>query len=441
MTAARRLLIALAGGLCILLTASAPAADESAFSAGAAAADITPDLSSRRVPMAGYSARLFRPASGVHDPLHCKAIAVSDGQRSAAIVSCDLVSVSAALREKVVSDLAGTPYGDANLLLSATHSHSGPAGYDRNALFQALFGRYDDALTAELAQKIAAAVRAADAARRPAAMRIAAAELPGIVRNRRYGGGYSYTTRRSQSAAPGPGFTDPVLTVVRFDGVDGAPIAVLFHFAAHATVMGADNMLLTAEWPGVAMARIEAAEPGAIAVFMNGAEGDQTPLVLADGADDWTWMQRIGTEVGDAVIAALPSAAPAPASPVDYALTRESVPGPGRVMGLPLSARMTHALFPALTLQAVRIGDLALLALPVEMTAAPGKRLRDSALRPGVTHALVIGLANDFYWYCAGPDEFDTGSSYEPGNTIFGKKEAGIVSEGMLKLVDRVTEP
>jgi neutral ceramidase len=117
---------------------------------------------------------------------------------------------------------------------------------------------------------------------------------------------------------------------------------------------------------------------------------------------------------------------------------RESIPGPGRVLNIPLSARATHALFPALRLQAVRLGDLALLAVPVEMTAAPGKQLRDSAVRPGVTHPLVVGLANDFYWYCAGPDEFDAGSSYEPGNTIFGKKEAGIVIQAQMKLLDQI---
>ncbi|HUT52076.1 MAG TPA: neutral/alkaline non-lysosomal ceramidase N-terminal domain-containing protein [bacterium] len=432
----RRALIVLASGLIILF--SAAAADESVFSAGAAVADITPDLSARRVPLAGYSARLLRPARGVHDPIHCKAITVSDGARSVALVSCDLVSVSAALREKVIADLAGTNYGDDNLLLCATHSHSGPAGYDKNALFQALFGRYNDAFTTELAHKIAAAVKAADAAREPAAMRIAAAELPGLVRNRRFGKDYSYTTRHSKSAAPAAGPTNPVLTVVRFDGADGAPIAVLFHFAAHATIMGADNMLITAEWPGVAMDRIEAAASGAVAMFMNGAEGDQTPIVLDDGADDWTWRQRIGSQMGDAVIAALDTAFPAPAAPVSYALMRESVPGPGHIMGLPLSARATHALFPALTLQAVRIGDLALLAVPVEMTATPGKQLRDSALRPGITHPLVVGLANDFYWYCAEPDEFSEGSSYEPGTTIFGKKEAGIVIEEQMKLMDQV---
>lgn len=423
----------------VLFSAEAPAADPSAFSAGAAIVDITPDVSARRVPMAGYSARLGRASRGVHDPIHCRAVAVGDAANRAAIVSCDLVTVSAALRRKVIAKLYGTPYGDANLLLCATHSHSGPGGYDQNPVFQAaLFGRYNDGFTELLATKIAQAVLEAEASREPASMRVAEAELPGVVKNRRYAQDYNEVTRRVKDQGPSSGLIDPTLTVIRFDRADGSPMAALFHFAAHATILGPDNMLISAEWPGVAASRVEAAFPGAAALFLNGAEGDQTPLALNDGADSWTWMERIGTQVADAAIAALDAAAPAPAAPVGCAIMRESIPGPGRVLNIPLSARATHALFPALRLQAVRLGDLALLAVPVEMTAAPGKQLRDSAVRPGVTHPLVVGLANDFYWYCAGPDEFDAGSSYEPGNTIFGKKEAGIVIQAQMKLLDQI---
>lgn len=43
-----------------------------AVMAGAAKADITPDPAKYRVPLAGYGARMGKPATGIHDPLYAK---------------------------------------------------------------------------------------------------------------------------------------------------------------------------------------------------------------------------------------------------------------------------------------------------------------------------------------------------------------------------------
>ena len=72
------------------------------------------------------------------------------------------------------------------------------------------------------------------------------------------------------------------------------------------------------------------------------------------------------------------------------------------------------------------------------LTAAPGEALASSAESGQIRHALVVGLANDFYWYCVGPDEFDSGSPYEPGNTVFGRIEAGLIIGEELMLLRRL---
>jgi hypothetical protein len=437
---ARLILIIVSLPLCFTFIGPAvEARGKAIFRAGAATVDITPEVSARRTPMAGYINRFALPAKGVHDPVHCKALVVSDGSESAAVISCDLVTISKALRDKVVEKLSGTAFHDDNILLAATHTHSGPGGYDKNLIFQAvLFGAYDDEFTEWMAEKIAAAVRQADAGGRPAVIRVAETELASVNINRRYGGGYNYSTRRSEDTGKPGGLIDPALTVIRIDSTDGAPIAVLFHFATHATILGADNMLISADWPGVAMARIEAGVPGAKAMFLNGAEGDQTPKAMADGSDDRAWVEKIGTRVGNAVLDAMDEARPVRGVPVAAAITRRAVQGRGRIMALPLSARATRALFPAMPLQAMRIGEIALLAIPLEMTAVPGMTLKASARSETISHPLVVGLANDFYWYCAGPDELKNGSAYEPGNTIFKEIEAGLVIGEELMLLRRI---
>ena len=95
------------------------------FSAGAATADITPDLSAMKVPSSGYGARGKKPMQGVLDPVHCKALVVSDGEAKAALITCDLISISPYLRQKVLAGVSEIGIDDHNLLMAASHTHSG----------------------------------------------------------------------------------------------------------------------------------------------------------------------------------------------------------------------------------------------------------------------------------------------------------------------------
>src|SRR5882672_507270 len=78
---------------CFLSAVSAYALD-----VGMAACDITPDVTGHKVPLAGYGARKGKPSTGVHDPLHAKVLFFRDGQKSMALVTCDLRSVTPQLK-------------------------------------------------------------------------------------------------------------------------------------------------------------------------------------------------------------------------------------------------------------------------------------------------------------------------------------------------------
>src|SRR4051794_8784117 len=89
---------------------------------GAAEIDITPPIGHR---MAGYFDE--RLATGIHDPLKAKAIVLGQGQEQVALVFCDLVGISLNVSKKaraLASQRTGIPV--TNILISATHSHTGP---------------------------------------------------------------------------------------------------------------------------------------------------------------------------------------------------------------------------------------------------------------------------------------------------------------------------
>jgi hypothetical protein len=90
--------------------------------AGVAVADITPPPNYR---MSGYFAE--RISTGTHDPLNAKAIYFGQGDEQAVLVFCDLVGISMEISSQVresVSEKTGIPIS--NVLIAATHSHTGP---------------------------------------------------------------------------------------------------------------------------------------------------------------------------------------------------------------------------------------------------------------------------------------------------------------------------
>jgi hypothetical protein len=420
------------------------AAAAGVFMAGAAAADITPDVKAMHVPSSGYGQRKGKPMQGVHDRVFCKALAVSDEKQQAAIVTCDLIGISATLRDKVLAGLAGSGIADENLLMAASHTHSGPGAMMKNLIADIGFGWYNEELTQETADRIVAAIKTALKKMQPATLRVGETKLPDLIRNRRDpAGSYNYDTRRF-----GPAYDpqnpanviDPTLTVIRIDDLSGRPIAVLFHFPAHATVFGADNWLISADWPGEAQRRIEAQVPGAVAMFLTGAEGDQEPTMVPDSRTDEEYVKLIGGQVADNVIRILNQTAPVSAAPVRAIMVHRRIPPGNKIMGVPVPGALIRHYFPSMPLQAIRLGDVVFMCCPVEMIAELGLTMKNGARGEGVKYPLVIGLANEEMLYSATPEEFPRGG-YEVDNTIFGETEAGILIGEQLMLVRRLLRP
>ena len=95
--------------------------------AGAAAADITPDGSQF---LFGYP-HVRRYSTGVHDRLLSSALFLSDGKTPLLLVGNDVIYISREtawrVRDRIQSE-TGVPA--ANMMITATHTHSGPLTVD-----------------------------------------------------------------------------------------------------------------------------------------------------------------------------------------------------------------------------------------------------------------------------------------------------------------------
>ncbi|TET97127.1 MAG: hypothetical protein E3J29_04810 [Dehalococcoidia bacterium] len=240
--------------------------------AGAAVVDISPRQ--WRGLMDGYGART-QPSQGVHDPLFARVLVLDyGGDDQCAIVGCDLLGIHPQLVAEVrraVPSLCGIPAEQ--VMVAAAHNHAGPWG-----LRAGMFSQLAKELAADVARKIVGAVVFAHSQRRPATLKLGQAVVDTVSQNRRH-----------------PDWPiDPVLRLLLVDGEDGRPVASLVNFACHATVLSAANLMLSAEFPGVAC-RIVREQTGAPAVYLNGACANVNPTWIRQDFDS---VERVGQIIG-----------------------------------------------------------------------------------------------------------------------------------------------
>lgn len=247
---------------------------------GVATVDITPPAG---LPMAGFGART-EPAIGSHDPLTVRALAVGD----TALVVVDVIGLHEAMSARI---RARCSLPDDRVVITALHNHGGPCVMDGRA-----GGPDDPAYIARLEQACIDAVDRAVAGQEPASLSVGIGPDPGVARNRRHPGG----------------IVDPAVPVLRMRRADGSPLAVLVGYACHPVVLGADNRLWTADYPHYVRQTIEAACPGATAIFLTGCAGDAntghsayaSQTLAASDARSFAMAERLGRRIGEAALAA-----------------------------------------------------------------------------------------------------------------------------------------
>jgi hypothetical protein len=373
------------------------------WSAGAARVPFSVPIGT---PMAGYAARTG-PAIGVLDELTVGALYLAAGDDRFVLVAADIAAVDAAL----VKEVAATARLDSSqLVLCASHTHSGPAG-----VITRMHPGDRDRRVPELRETfVHACAQAIDAAREksePVDLLFGDQETTGLAANR--------------NAPDGP--FDPHLSVLATRNRAGQLTAALVHFACHPTILSAENRLLSADFPGALRraAEQQLTRNGAapVVLFANGAAGDVSTRFTRAAQDD-AEVERVGHGLAAAAISALATARDVEpgiatarvsvtldprslddvAEPEPSAATSELSPGERRkaetrAQGAMLLDRLAKAGPDAIQhtfeLPAWRLGDVRLVAVSGELFASLGARIGQSVSDP----ALVLGYANGYVGY------------------------------------------
>jgi neutral ceramidase len=235
---------------------------------GCGRADITPEPGLPMVGMPGSPRGV-----GVQWPLRSRVFLVDYGERRIAIVCLELIALVAEHVAELRQRLADLGKLDPdNILVACSHTHRAPftetgwgaAEVTTRSYLELVFTRTSDAMVEAVAH------------REPAELSVGRAVAPGWSFNRRpmYAGGQVGT----HGPAWGNGFTgmegtaDEELAVLIARGLDGRVLGGLVDFACHPTAMGHEPVY-SADYPGVLTEELETRH-GGIFVYLIGAAGD-----------------------------------------------------------------------------------------------------------------------------------------------------------------------
>jgi neutral ceramidase len=410
--------------------------------AGAAMSNITPPLGESIV------GNFATPnATHVHDQLHARCLVLDDGKTRMAFAICDNVGIGRDVfdaAKRMVHEATGLP--EDHQLMAATHTHSATSAQGKN--FLTPDGEFTD-YQRFLARRIADGVRCALNNLEPARIGWGSVDVPAQVFNRRWYlkpgtplpnpfGGQDRVRMNPGRADPSllepAGPTDPQVSFLSVKSKDGRPIALLANYSLHYVGgvpeghISADYFAVFAELIGKKLGA-DRLEPPFVGIMTNGTSGDVNNISFRKKGESqapYQKMREVAEEVADAVAGAHTKIefhdwAPLAAAQKELVLavrkpTEAQLAYVRQVLAKPENTRPYHPLervyaqrvmqlsespeHISILLQAFRIGDLGIAAIPFEVFTESGLEIKQvSPLKPSFT----IELANGSYGYLPTP--------------------------------------
>jgi hypothetical protein len=400
------------------------------YRVGVSAIDTDP---ARGIPLAGYGdakRRLkpwdwkdeiphcffFKPSTGVRDPIRAKALVVETGGKRAVFVSVDVIGVTDALIEALLKGLQDRKVTRPELIVSGTHTHSGPGTLSRNIALNAIaVDRFQRRNFDAMVNKILSVIESAFRNMEDAELYFTSFHAKNIQENKFRRSGQNW-------------FNDEAGFILARSRRSGVWLGGLLNFALHGNAMPIEDMRLSADIPGALERNSEKVlselnderSRTPVVLFMNGAEGD----VRHVGGRGEENMERVAADFGRQFrnriqthsLALLPRQLEieqkrvhvgTPGWPLKICAKRDGfykhwMEVLGRAGRIPMPG-----IFPTHTrLSMIRLGGVLMMTWPGEASTSLGFELNSIADRYGFKRNWVLGLTNDYLSYFTTEHEF-----------------------------------
>jgi len=439
----------------LILHISCPGA-QAVLKGGCAKVNITPPLG---IPLIGSYGK---PSDNVLDELYAKTLVLSDRNNTLVIVSCDLLytpleEITGPVR-KIITEKTGIP--ERNILVCATHTHSGPEVFTRSK-FRTPGDKsppaIDHSYLDTLVKKIAGSALIAYKEIQQVKIGAAKGQAPEIVYNRRPKNNsglvkMAFTlppevraTRNVVVEHDGQvrttfnlpddetewkfGPVDPEVCVLRIENMAGENFASLVNFGCHpVTIYPHLSTSISADYPAFVTGVIEGAE-GGLCLFTLGLAGDAVPYDRG-----LSQCRQVGRAVGGEALRRLQFVTTT--DKITLSGLKKEITFPAKKSGSSQSVDNDKDPVPIISeIQILRIGNVYILGLPGEVLVEVGLEIKK---RAGLEYLFIVSLSNDAIGYVCHSAAYDEGG-YEPaGATNLAKGAGEIMIEQALKLIDQI---
>ena len=432
-------------------------AGQAALRGGCSKVNITSPLG---IPLIGSKGK---PSDDILDELYAKAIVLNDGNTTIAIVSADLLytpleEITNPVR-KIIKEKTGIP--EHNVLICATHTHSGPEVFTRAKLGpdkEIAASKIDQNYLQTLIRKIADTVLIAHKNMQEVKIGAAKGKIPEIVYNRRpktaegsVKMAFTLTpeviaTKKIETGPEGRvkvtfdykqeeaqlefGPIDAEVCVLRVEDMNGGIVGSLVNFGCHPVcIYPYLSTSISADYPAYTTQVVEQME-GGICLFTLGLAGNTVPVVRgikprekigkALGGESLRRLQLVPT-TGSVTLKALKKG-------VKFPTTKGADPNETEADDKTKDYIKTE-------IQVLRLGDIYILGLPGEILVEVGLEIKK---RAGLENLFIVTLSNDTIGYVCHSQAYDEGG-YEPGTGTNLAKGAGeIMIKEALEIIDRI---
>jgi len=414
---------------------------------GFAERDITPDVT-KPVYIAGYGQN--RIATGVHDPLHARAVALDDGERKIALVCVDLVGLQYPEVLRIREGLKDFHY----VMVSSTHNHEGPdviGIWGPSPIKSGVDPAYLDRVVASCTE----AVRDAESRLTAAEAKFGTVKDGSLLRDSRQPLVLDDVTRALVFHAPG----------------NNKPSGILVQVNCHPESLGSKNTWITADYPWATVLALQEKYQCPIAYFtgtVGGLLSNPAEIPGPDGKplhdENFEFAEYYGEQFAKVCERAIDSAEPTTLTP--FAVSAKTITAPlenpayqmARKIGvLPRAGRVwtgdsetvgaladdatpAEKLAIETEVACLRLGELHIACIPGEIypelvygefqePVDAGADYPDAPLEPAVMTTLpgekkmLIGLANDEIGYIIPRRQWDHAPPYAYGrkNSQYGE--------------------
>lgn len=350
--------------------------------------DITPPTGT---PSAGYAERKGGAMKGTHDPLFAIALFINNGEKKIALCSVDHLGFTYDMVQAITEQVhKQAELSNCEIYIASSHTHSGGGAYlNIPVLGESLAGPYSAEVTSFYVERTVAAILQASKNQVLAKIGI----------------GYGKAENLSKYRGMWPKDVSPLqdVSVIKVTHLDGTPLAVLFNYPVHPTVLKSQNRLFSSDFVGYARDHLQTIlGPNLQPIYFNGAQGDIIPVIFND-EDRFASCANLAKSLAETVTDIWKNTNTS--DTLDIATEKDSYAF--KPQETPFGLSLPLDIYKSEVNLIVINHEHAFVTIPGELSCLYDKRLKDVGNKLGFAHVSIFGLTNDAHGYIILPEAWE----------------------------------